>query len=121
MQPLIGRDDFENLLRSLADALFQQAESHLQDQTWRAIALDVRFDHQGGFNYKIRAATASASPPITMPASMTLLVLSLDALRRQLPQDQWHGFLLTVTADQQCEMTFNYDPNCADDPTFYAD
>jgi hypothetical protein len=100
---------------NFVSTFFGEAQSNMQQ------LIDVRFDHHGGFNSKIRSVHSGDSVVITMPADLTLLVLSLDSLRRQLTQDMWHGFRLTVTADQQCEMMYNYDPNCADDPTFYVD
>jgi hypothetical protein len=121
MHQLMGREDFENLLRSLARGLIRQGESELQRQPWLAIVLDVRFDHQGGFIDKIRAATSNGAVSVSMPTDMALLVLSLDSLRCELLDDRWYGFRLTVSANQQCDMEYNYDPNCADDPTFYAD
>jgi hypothetical protein len=121
MHELMGREDFENLLHSIATALISQTESELQSRSWDAIVLDVRFDHDGGFIDKIRATTSGGIEAISMPSDMMLLLLSLDSLRREVRHDQWYGFRLTVGANKQCEIAFNYDVNCASDPAFYAD
>jgi hypothetical protein len=121
MHPLVGREDFENLLHSLAGALVRETELELQNQSWLAIVLEVRFDHQGGFVDKIRATTSDGIASISMPADVMYLLLSLDALRQELLDDRWYGFRLKVDANKQCEAEYNYDPNCATDQMFYAD
>jgi hypothetical protein len=116
-----GLEDFENLLHSLARALIRETEAELQNQSWLAIVLDVRFDHHGGFIDKIRATTPDRIASISMPTDVVHILLSLDSLRQRLLYDWWYGIQLKVDANRRCEAKYNYDPNCANDLTFYAD
>lgn len=48
-------------------------------------------------------------------------VRHLISLRDERPsgKDRWYGLLLRVTAEGDCEVRINYDPDCAQDSSFY--
>lgn len=87
---------------------------------WIAAVLDVRYtDHDGGFYSKIRVERADGSMGVALlPVEGTLELISLGQARPT-GQDRWYGLVLRVTAEGACETTFNYDPGCADDASFF--
>src|SRR5262245_54000687 len=88
---------------------------------WVAVVLDARFsDADGSISNKVRVERGDGSlASVSLPAEGTLRLIELGQARPSGP-DRWHGLVLRVTAAGECEMRFNYDPACADDPAFYA-
>jgi hypothetical protein len=105
-------------LRPLAGVIHAAAVA--EGQPWVAAVLDARFDGAGGFIDKIRVERADGStgaPTLPVEGTLALIALGQD---RPTGTDRWHGLILRVTAEGECEMRFNYDPACADDAEFFA-
>lgn len=109
----------EALLRQLAGLLSQRVHDEMQGQPWSQSFLDTRFDGRGGFSTKIRTVTSSSDlHSIGMTTEISLVLIELDQCRRDFGSE-WFGIIVTVSADDRCSVDFNYDPNCADDETFF--
>lgn len=108
------------IVRELGRLLFALVTRELPgENSWTLALLDARFDEQGGFITKIRVNCANGevvSP--SMPTDITLQLIELNSIRPT-GQDRWYGFKLEVTNASACEVKFDYDPACADDPDFF--
>ena len=106
-------------LRPLA-VIVRDAASNEVHGPWVAVVLDARFrDADGSILDKVRVERADGSlTSISLPVQGTLRLIEMGQARPTGP-DRWHGLLLRVTAEGECEMQFNYDPACAEDATFY--
>ena len=87
---------------------------------WVALVLDARFsDSDGSIMHKIRGERSDDSlGSFSLPVAGTLQLIELGQARPTGP-DRWHGLVLRVTAEGECEVRLNYDPACTEDRGFY--
>lgn len=108
----------DEALKPLAQAFYSAVRSTNGD--WTAAILDVRFstDEQGFID---KARVENRDGTLSSMKLPTEVVEHLNALfgARPTGEDRWYGVLIRVTAAGGCGVTFNYDPNCADDPSFF--
>jgi hypothetical protein len=57
---------------------------------------------------------------IFTPSRALSLVMDALRLRDKALADKWYGLKFTLSADGQCDITFDYDPQCYADPQFQA-
>jgi len=107
-------------LHSLAGAIFQLADDEFAGKRWLAVVLDARcFAQGGGLIAKLRVELPNGtlgSVELTSAENRTLRHLA-DA--RAEGADRWYGLRLRVTAAGECDTTFDHNPQCADDETFF--
>jgi hypothetical protein len=109
------------IIRELARLLFAHVNRELPEaKAWASAFLDVRFDEQGGFAYKIRVThTNGEVVSLCLPTDVTLQLIELNTVRPT-GKDRWYAFKLELTASGACEVNFNYDTACTDDPSFFT-
>jgi hypothetical protein len=105
-------------LRPLAGVVHAAAVA--EGGPWVAVVLDARFDDRdGSILHKIRVERADGSiGSVSLSVEGTRQLIALGQARPTGP-DRWHGLVLRVTAEGECEVRFNYDPACAEDDSFY--
>src|SRR4051812_3749362 len=109
------------ILRALGEAVWAgtNAEAARLHAEWTSVALDVRYSDDGSFLHKVRMALVDGtevSP--SLPERVTLLMIDLEKVRGA-GDSRWYGLLMTITAAGDADARYNYDPNCADDETFF--
>jgi len=106
-------------LRPLASVIHAAAT---ESGAWVAVVLDARFsyaDQEGSFVDKVRVDRADGSQSsVSLPVEGVHRLVSLGN-ERPSGKDRWYGLLLRVTAEGECEVRLNYDPDCAQDSSFY--
>ncbi len=127
----VGRSDrvkdpqieFDDTIRRLGSLLHRAAREQMGRNDWEAAKLDVRISQNGRnqaakFRIKLGTETVAKTHP---PDEIDRYIDRMWELRPKVLANNWHGFLATVSRDGRCEVTFNYDPDCKNDPTFYDD
>jgi len=114
-------EEFERLIKQLADAVLLKVASELGTRTWVSAEFDARFDpRDNSWLGKIRVAeTGSSISSIGLTADMSLALVHLEQ-HRQLGPDEWYGVRVIVSPDRRCEVNLNYDPECARDASFFG-
>ena len=109
------------IIHELARLLFAHVNRELSEENaWASTLLDARFDEQGGFSSKIRVTRTNGEVvSLVTPTDTTLQLIELNGVRPA-GIDRWYGFKLELTAAGACEVNFNYDPACANDPDFFT-
>jgi hypothetical protein len=119
-----GLIEFTEDLKSLARELYASVSAHVEPGAdWGRAHLDARFVEDGlSWSTKVRV--------ILMDGTVKSIVES-DTATRLLDQvwqgqgtavpHRWYGLRLSITSSGQCDVKFNYDPNCHEDRSFYAD
>ena len=107
-------------LRRLASALFEHAR---RDASWRASTrawIDVRYRNGCG-SWIDKICIKTSDDRVAWLSTTNEIRLSLSRLGKlrhgDLPSG-WCGLMLEVDSEGQCTATWNYDPNCAEDPSF---
>ncbi len=108
------------ILRNIAKLLFTYVADNLKVNVWENALLDVRFDEAGDFLNKIRVTRANGEVvSLSLPIAITHQLIELNGVRPS-GKDRWHGLKLELTSEGECQIAFNYDPACANDPAFFA-
>jgi hypothetical protein len=107
-------------LRSLAGAIVQLADEEFVEQRWIAVVLDARcFAQGGGIIAKLRVELPDGTlGSVDIPSAENRTLRHLADARAE-GADRWYGMRLRVTAADECDTSFDYNPNCADDETFF--
>jgi hypothetical protein len=92
---------FGALQRTLAQAT-QQAVKSTVKTPWKELCFDVR------------------SNPAGTTHSMKFRVTPVSGPRDAAFSHPFYGMKLTISCAGKCEVDFNYDPNCKEDPAFYG-
>ena len=110
----------EPITHELSRLLFSHVQQQLPaDTVWVRALLDVRFEECGGFIMKLRVArTMGEALSLNVPTNISLQLIQLEGARPT-GQDRWYGCKLEVTAAGACEVNFDYDPACSNDPHFF--
>jgi hypothetical protein len=122
--PMATTDDVARLdaiIRPLAGMVYEAAANGSGGtEGWSSVVLDVRYSTQvDSFIDKTRLElTDGRVVSLSLPVAATHHMIALGNARST-GKDRWYGFLLRITAAGICKGEFNYDPNCADDPSFY--
>jgi hypothetical protein len=112
--------EFEVLIRRLSQAVVDQIKSEIPGTTWDRAILDVRYAENGSsWLSKLRAMTPCGDDiSVELNHDIDRCLILLNSFRKSFG-DEWFGLLLTIHADQRCEMKLNYDPNCSEDDSFF--
>lgn len=112
-------NDFESLIKRLADSTYSQVESEVGTSKWSTAFLDARFNKQErSWLGKIRATNDDgADVSISLNSDISLALVYLKAFRGE-GANEWYGILLNVWPDRRCVVKLNYDSNCATDKSF---
>lgn len=110
------------LLRALAADLCETlAENPATAGGWTSAYLDVRFDPDGdSFSTRFVATLPDGSAEVLRESLDTIEPLkALRAMPAEVFNGRWHGLKLTVHPGRECQVEWNFDPNCVNDPTFW--
>jgi len=113
-------EEFERLIKQLADAVLSQVASELDQGTWANAYFDARFDAQEkSWLGKLRITKADTGIlSIGVSTELSLILIDLEQ-HRHLGPDDWYGVLVSVTPDRRCQVKLNYDPECAHGASFF--
>jgi len=109
------------IIQPLARVVYEAAANELgEPEDWSSVTLDVRYSSRDeGFIDKTRIELPDGRlMSLSLPVSATHQMIALGNAR-PMGKDRWYGFLLRITAAGSCMGEFNYDPACAEDPSFY--
>src|SRR5262249_45330188 len=109
------------LLPELAHTLFAEVCSQFGEPgNWIAAILDVRyFPDNAGKLFKVLVELPRGElGQATLSVEGSLRLSDLGSARAE-GKDRWYGLRLRVTADGDCETTFDYDPDCVGDKSFF--
>jgi hypothetical protein len=112
----------DEALKQLAELIYGVARSRLADSEWHDVVFEVRYSKQGdSWITKLRATLPSGEvTSLDTPSEITLLLIDINESRTVLGH-QWHGAVIKVVEAGQCEIQLNYDPDCAEDVSFFRD
>ena len=113
-------EEFEQAMRHLSEIYYRWVLSQMAQKEWTRAFLDVRYARDGSYRHdKMRVETpehgiVSLKTTNDIRESLTLM----KELRLVLG---WYGFKLFVDQNGEVKIEYNYDPNTADDATFFDD
>ena len=113
---------FGDLQRSLAQGTMQAVAGAVR-APWKELYVDIRSIPDGtAHDIKFRVIPVSGAP-ISMPTSkpMEATVREIWNMRDACFSPPWCGMKLTISSQGQCQINFNYNPNCKEDPAFCND
>ena len=114
---------FNKAQRDLGRALFEAAAASPVETAWQEAFLDARFPGNSSALFakcRVRLATGNVVS-IEAPDGTSTLLRKLWELRGSGPVRDWYGLVLVVVPDGNCRIDYNFDKDCAADPTFYDD
>jgi hypothetical protein len=112
--------DHEAAFRRLSELLYGWVNSQLQAGEWREAKLDLRYAADGSYWHDKTRVTAGDGEIVSLGTTMEMkqLFYSLNKLRHVLG---WYAMTMTVGRDGSVVVDYGYDPNAAEDPTFFDD
>ncbi|MBP3955557.1 hypothetical protein J8F10_09715 [Gemmata sp. G18] len=112
----------DETLKRLAELIYSAAQSRLTGSEWHEVIFEVRYNKQGeSWITKLRVNLSSGEiTSLNTPSEITLLLIDINESRTVLGH-QWYGAAVKVGAAGQCEIQLNYDPDCAEDASFFRD
>lgn len=112
--------DLERVLQNTAATIIARIDSKVGQGEWSSGLLEARFNSADeSWLGKIRATgLGGSSLSVCLNNEISLALLDLEECR-SLGDDEWFGLHLAVWPDRQCRASFNYDPQCALDKSFY--
>jgi hypothetical protein len=112
---------FGALQRQLAQGVMSAVLSVVQ-QPWKELYLDVRArPGQIAHKSKLRVVLVSGGVISVAPPAAIAGVIADILQMRHLFEQPWSGMKLTITCAGECNVHFDFDPKCADDPAFFKD
>src|SRR3712207_5665568 len=116
----ISSEDFDRLMREMAVDLFKSAKSLVgQSASWDRAILDVRSPKDGGsrlLKFRVQMGDGSVKGA-HVSSKVTSLLREMWSIRDEIFPDRWFGLQLILPGNGECETIFNYDEQCADDPS----
>ncbi|MCE9532528.1 MAG: hypothetical protein K8T89_15630 [Planctomycetes bacterium] len=113
----------QSLLDRIAQVILAATSEEMRGQPWVLAYLDVR--GQGTTSqsllqkYRINRTDGTTIDTLDVPDDLMLLLREAFDLKDAVLSNKWHGVLITAFPDRQCEVKFDYDPNCAKDKAFF--
>jgi hypothetical protein len=111
----------DTIIRPLACVMFETVTGEFGGvEDWSAAVLDVRYSSRAGsFVHKVRVELSDGHlASLSLPVAATYHLIELGQARPA-GKDRWFGFRFRITSAGNCKGEFNYDPACADDPSFF--
>ncbi len=113
--------EFDRAIRKLGEAFHAWVEAQMFERPWKSAAIDIRFAPDGSSWYhRTRVATYEGAIPLGMSPDVNIVLIGLNQMRRAF-KTPWYGIKLEVDSKRKATVTYNHDPNCADDAAFFAD
>jgi hypothetical protein len=111
---------FTEVLRNLAGSVSETADATFGSEGWQAVRLDVRWLPSGqATKFRLRAELPDGSTQdVRTSPDVDARVLDLTRVKGAVFPNEIYGALVEVTRDGDCEVTYNYDPDHANDPSF---
>jgi hypothetical protein len=121
-----ANDPLDDLIRlqehlpELARTILVAVDGEFAEKGWASALLDARFFKEGsGQITKLRVELLDgAVGSVWLPPEASGLLSTLAGLRAK-GADRWYGLRLRVTAKGECETSFDYDPQGAEDESFF--
>ena len=119
----------QHIFREIPTLLFHRVADEMGDRPWSSVFVDARRPADTTATVsKLRVVLPDGSMPRLAgtslerpPDEVVKLLHELFEIKDQAFPDKWYGVRLTVSADGECKVEFNFDPNCARDPAFFKD
>jgi hypothetical protein len=111
---------FDSAIRRLATVFNEWVRSQMTGKPWHSARLEVRYAADGSFwNDKMRVQTG-ASETISLGTTNDIrrLLAELNDLRKVLG---WYSLKLDLGADGAIDISYEYDPDAINDPSFFDD
>ena len=107
-------------LPGLGRIVYEATASEYPTDEWTATTLDARYSADGReIIDKIRVELHNGQiGSVSLPVAGTYALLALQQVRGE-GSDCWYGIRLRITSEGECETTFDYNPQCAEDESFY--
>jgi hypothetical protein len=115
-------EDFGTVMRSLAGAFHKWTVSQMGAVDWSHAVMEVRYSKDGSYWHDKMRAGCPGQPQTSLDSTheVRALLPQLNRLRRVFPKE-WFSFKLTITKAGNVHVDWGYDPNTAEDPSFFDD
>jgi len=101
-------------LKELASMLYRETADQFAD-SWSKLFVDIRVPRSGhGAVTGTYVLVDGDRRVLRTSAEVASLVLDLVRSRKRMPGEPWHGCLVVVTADGECDVKYDYDETCID-------
>jgi hypothetical protein len=111
------------LLDKIANIVFEAANSEMRNKEWSFAFLDVRGRPVRNSRllqkYRIRKVDGTVICTLDPPDDLMLHLREVFNFKDEVLATKWCGILITVYPNRLCDVKFDYDPNCANDKTFF--
>ena len=112
---------FNDILAEIAARLLYDVEEEAVS-SWRRAYLDARWSRDGDARIvkcRVDCSDGREECPWS-PEEVGQLLSDLWNLRDEAIVGKWYGLVMTVYPDHNAELEFNFDSNCAADPSFFG-
>jgi hypothetical protein len=111
--------DFGRMIKQFSSAMLEAIEAESKPG-WQFAYLDIRSAPDGSYrDVKLRVVQPDGIAHSVQTTNV------MNQIEYQIFQSKfsppWYGLKLEVTREGNCKVTFNYDPQCCEDETFYDD
>jgi hypothetical protein len=107
----------------------EEVRTEMAGKAWGSCFYDYRREPSGDMRIsKLRIVLADGKltylddPPIEktpVESRVAPFFNKLWEIRKTASADKWYGIKITIESDGKCKVDFDYDPECAADPTFF--
>jgi hypothetical protein len=118
-------DRAQDLMRDMAAILFQGFVASMGAEPWKEGFADIRRpENEPTIVSKARVVLPDGSLKTPSRGALDLTEVrnrfeELWSTRDTASPNTWYGLKIILQPDGQCQIEFNYDPDCAVDPAFF--
>jgi len=115
-------DEYNRLIDEMANCLKRKVQEGVAGKEWKLAYMDCRSPADGSSwisKLRIKLADATVMATAHTPMDARAILPELWDAKRNAFSKTWYGFTLTVFPNKKHEITYNYDADCINDPSFY--
>jgi len=112
---------FTKLLQDIVALLLGFVGKEMGKKKWKLAYYDVRSAGTGGARFgifRVVLPNGKVVQSLSAPMDAKMILHKAWDMKDKVFKPKWHGLKLTIHPDGECKTEFNYDPDCASDPTF---
>ena len=122
-------EDYLEVIGKIGEKLTAEINTGLSDNKWglttsewKFACVDIRWTLDGNTSVsKLRIGLPGGAIFAHLSFSIDVDSLFEEAyqMKDKVFPDKWYGLVMTLHPDGKCQLDYNYDPNCSDDPSFF--
>jgi hypothetical protein len=112
--------DFDSAVRRLGRLFYDWTQSQVAPEPWNLAVLEIRYAEDDSYWHDKMRVQLDNQKIISLGTTNSIreMIAKFNELRKVLG---WYSMKLQIDREGKVEVTYGYDADCAEDPSFFAD